>query len=75
MNYLIDGHNLIAKIPGLSLSMPDDEERLVELLNRFGQHSRGKLEVFFDGAPPGAGRRAELRQGAGSLRACQPDGR
>ena len=53
MNYIIDGHNLIAKIPGLSLSMPDDEERLVELLNRFGQQSRGKLEVYFDGAPPG----------------------
>jgi predicted RNA-binding protein with PIN domain len=53
MNYIIDGHNLIAKIPGLSLSMPDDEERLVELLNRFGQERRHKLEVYFDGAPPG----------------------
>ncbi len=53
MNYIIDGHNLIAKIPGLSLSMPDDEERLVDLLNRFGQQSRHKLEVYFDGAPPG----------------------
>jgi predicted RNA-binding protein with PIN domain len=53
MNYIIDGHNLIAKIPGLSLSMPDDEARLIELLNRFGQESRHKLEVYFDGAPPG----------------------
>jgi predicted RNA-binding protein with PIN domain len=53
MNYIIDGHNLIAKIPGLSLSMPDDEERLIGLLNRFGQGSRHKLEVYFDGAPPG----------------------
>jgi predicted RNA-binding protein with PIN domain len=52
-NYLIDGHNLIAKIPGLSLSMPDDEERLIELLNRFGREGRRKLEVYFDGAPPG----------------------
>jgi uncharacterized protein len=58
MNYIIDGHNLIGKIPGLSLSMPDDEERLIELLNRFNQGSRHKLEVYFDGAPPGqAGRR------------------
>jgi predicted RNA-binding protein with PIN domain len=53
MNYIIDGHNLIAKIPGLSLSMPDDEVRLIELLNRYGQESRHKLEVYFDGAPPG----------------------
>ena len=53
MNYIIDGHNLIGKIPGLDLRMPDDEERLVALLNRFGQQSRHKLEVYFDGAPPG----------------------
>ena len=25
MNYLIDGHNLIARTPGLSLADPDDE--------------------------------------------------
>ncbi len=53
MNYIIDGHNLIAKIPGLSLSMPDDEQRLIELLNRYDQESRHKLEVYFDGALPG----------------------
>jgi len=53
MNYIIDGHNLIGKIPGLSLSMPDDEQRLVELLNRYGQVSRHNLEVYFDGATPG----------------------
>ncbi len=67
MNYIIDGHNLIAHIPGLSLDMPDDEERLIELLNRYGERERGKslsgragrpllsragrLEVYFDGAP------------------------
>ena len=27
MPYLIDGHNLIAQMPGLSLSDPDDEVR------------------------------------------------
>jgi predicted RNA-binding protein with PIN domain len=53
MNYLIDGHNLISKIPGLDLSMLDDEQRLIELLNRFGQGSRHRLEVYFDGAPAG----------------------
>jgi len=29
MPYLIDGHNLIAQMPGFSLSDPDDEARLV----------------------------------------------
>ncbi len=53
MNYIIDGHNLIAKIEGLSLDMPDDEQRLIELLNRYGELRRHKLEVYFDGAPPG----------------------
>ncbi len=57
MNYIIDGHNLIAKIPGMSLGMVDDEEKLISLLNRFGAHNRGKLEVYFDKAAPGqAGR-------------------
>jgi predicted RNA-binding protein with PIN domain len=53
MNYIIDGHNLIAKIPGLDLSMPDDEQHLIELLNRYGQLIRDKIEVYFDGAPVG----------------------
>jgi hypothetical protein len=53
VNYIIDGHNLIAHIPGLELSMPDDEERLVELLRRFGRGTPHKLEVYFDGAPVG----------------------
>ncbi len=51
MNYIIDGHNLIAKIPGLDLSMPDDEERLIKLLSRFGQSGKHRVEVFFDDAP------------------------
>ncbi|PWB49545.1 MAG: hypothetical protein C3F13_19300 [Anaerolineales bacterium] len=53
MNYIIDGHNLIGHIAGLELSMPDDEERLVELLQRFGRGTPHKLEVYFDGAPAG----------------------
>jgi predicted RNA-binding protein with PIN domain len=53
MNYIIDGHNLISKIPGLNLSMLDDEQRLIELLNRYGQQNRGRIEVYFDGAPVG----------------------
>ncbi|OGO26493.1 MAG: hypothetical protein A2136_10865 [Chloroflexi bacterium RBG_16_54_11] len=53
MNYIIDGHNLISKIPGLDLSMPDDEQRLTELLIQYCQGSRHKLEVYFDQAPVG----------------------
>jgi predicted RNA-binding protein with PIN domain len=58
MRYLIDGHNLIPKIPGLSLKALDDERQLIELLQEFcRQHARRRrdvcLEVFFDQAPPG----------------------
>jgi uncharacterized protein len=53
LNYLIDGHNLISQIPGLDLRMPDDEQQLVELLILFCQHSRHKVEVYFDKAPFG----------------------
>jgi uncharacterized protein len=51
--YLVDGHNLIPKIEGLSLTVIDDEERLIELLQVFCRVRRQKLEVFFDNAPAG----------------------
>jgi len=55
---LIDGHNLIPKIAGLSLSSIDDEQRLVDMLQVFSRVRRQRVEVFFDQAPPGrAGRR------------------
>jgi hypothetical protein len=53
MPYLIDGHNLIPKIPGLSLQDLDDEQRLIDLLQAFCRARRQKVEVFFDQAPPG----------------------
>jgi len=54
MPYLIDGHNLIPKIRGLSLSALDDEERLIRLLQEFCRIRRVKgLEVYFDKAAPG----------------------
>ncbi len=28
MHYIIDGHNLIPKIPGLKLSNPEDEKKV-----------------------------------------------
>ncbi|MEI8132880.1 MAG: NYN domain-containing protein, partial [Leptolinea sp.] len=53
MLYLIDGHNLIPHIAGLSLRQVDDEMRLLELLRTFSRDKRARIEVFFDGAPPG----------------------
>lgn len=52
MKYLIDGHNLIPKIPGLSLKALDKEERLIALLQVYSRVTRHPVEVFFDGAPP-----------------------
>lgn len=53
MPYIIDGHNLIAKIPGLSLSDIDDEDQLIEMVQEFCRRRRKKAEVYFDNAPPG----------------------
>ncbi len=51
MPYILDGHNLIPKIPGLSLRDPDDETRLLEMLQGFARRERARVEVFFDRAP------------------------
>lgn len=53
MPYIIDGHNLIPKIPGLTLQAMDDEIQLVQLLQDFGRLQRKRIEVFFDNSPPG----------------------
>jgi predicted RNA-binding protein with PIN domain len=53
MPYLIDGHNLIPKIPGQTLRDPDDEQALIELLQEFCRRRRKEVEIYFDGAPPG----------------------
>jgi predicted RNA-binding protein with PIN domain len=53
MPYLIDGHNLIPKIPGLSLRAVDDELQLVQKLQEFCQQRGKQVEVYFDNAPPG----------------------
>jgi uncharacterized protein len=59
MPYLVDGHNLIPKIPGMSLREIDDENRLIQLLQDFCRVQRKKVEVYFDNAPAGqAGRRS-----------------
>jgi predicted RNA-binding protein with PIN domain len=49
MPLLIDGHNLIGQIPGMSLADPDDEGDLVMLLRRYATARRGrKVVVVFD---------------------------
>jgi uncharacterized protein len=54
MPFLVDGHNLVPHIPGLSLSAPDDEQRLIGLLRSYARRTRRKITVYFDRAAPGA---------------------
>lgn len=60
MPYIIDGHNLIPKVPGLSLQELDDEQHLLEMLQEFCRRQRKQVEVFFDNAPPGGVRARNL---------------
>ena len=52
MPYIIDGHNLIPKV-GLRLDALDDEMALVEILREFCRIKKKRVDVYFDGAPPG----------------------
>jgi predicted RNA-binding protein with PIN domain len=62
MPYLIDGHNLIPRVPGLSLAAIDDEDQLLALMGKFCLQQNTRAEVFFDKAPPGhIGRRSHGR--------------
>jgi predicted RNA-binding protein with PIN domain len=49
MHLLVDGHNLIGQMPGLSLADVDDEARLVLLLRGYATRKRGRqVVVVFD---------------------------
>jgi len=50
MTFLIDGHNLIPHLPGMSLDQLDDEQALIDLLAGFSASRKCRLEVFFDRA-------------------------
>lgn len=64
MHYLIDGHNLIARTPGLSLADPDDEAKLTALLRRWAAADpRRKVTVIFDAGLP-AGEARHLSSGS-----------
>jgi len=55
--FLIDGHNLIGQIPGMSLADPHDEARLVERLKSYmARHSKRCVVVFDAGLPGGPSR-------------------
>jgi predicted RNA-binding protein with PIN domain len=51
--YLIDGHNLIAQMPDLSLDDPDDEVKLVLRLRQFAGRKKQSIAVVFDHGIPG----------------------
>jgi len=53
MPYLIDGHNLIGKLPDISLTDPNDEAKLVVKLRSFCARTRKKVHVIFDHGLPG----------------------
>ena len=49
MNILIDGHNLIGQMPGISLEDPDDEAKLVAVLRNYALANHGRsMTVVFD---------------------------
>lgn len=62
MTIIVDGHNLVPQIGGLSLSDPDDEEKLIRILQEYARLRQKKVEVYFDRAP--VGRAGERRFGS-----------
>ena len=60
MHYLIDGHNLIARMADIDLADPDDEAQLIMRLRRWIAGSRKRtVTVYFDGGLTG-GRARDL---------------
>jgi len=53
MPTIIDGHNLIPKVRGLSLQRLDDEIELIQQLQIYCRVRRKTVEVYFDKAAPG----------------------
>jgi predicted RNA-binding protein with PIN domain len=48
MQYIIDGHNLIPKLRGFSLSDLEDEQKLIDFLIPFLRAKKSRAMVFFD---------------------------
>lgn len=64
MAILIDGHNLIGKMPGLSLDDPNDEEKLLTRLRAYRARTGKRLVVYFDA---GAAYQSPARQSKGGI--------
>ncbi len=62
MPLLIDGHNLIGRLPDLRLDDPDDEAKLVARLRTYCARTGKRATVVFDRGLPG-GRSWELSGG------------
>jgi hypothetical protein len=60
---LIDGHNLIGQMPGMSLKDFDDEEQLVRRLRGYALRKRARIAVVFDSGVPGG--KSQLLSGGG----------
>ena len=63
MRLLVDGHNLIGRMPDLALSDQDDEAQLVSRLRRYAFRTGNHVVVVFDGGRPGAAQ--SVRPGEG----------
>ena len=59
MPLLIDGHNLIGRLPDLRLDDPQDEAKLVARLRVYHARTGKRVTVVFDRGLPG-GRSREL---------------
>ncbi|MFO7742657.1 MAG: NYN domain-containing protein [Anaerolineae bacterium] len=53
MPVLIDGHNLIGRVPDIHLEDPDDEARLVSRLQAYAGRTGKRVTVVFDRGMPG----------------------
>jgi uncharacterized protein len=63
MHYLIDGHNLISKLPDIHLDDPDDEVKLaLRLKSWVAAGQKRRVTLFFDGGLVG-GKSRELSGG------------
>lgn len=63
MPLLIDGHNLIGRLPDISLDDPNDEAKLVVRLRRWCARTGRQATVVFDAGLPGGPSR-ELSSGS-----------
>jgi len=64
MATLIDGHNLIGKLPDIRLGDPDDEEQLLIRLRGYRARTGQRLVVYFD---PGATYQSPARRSKGGI--------